>query len=250
MIRAFLCHEVRGPVPHVAEALYDVTLAFQCFIASIGPGLQGDHDTVARGPVATLQPTGAERLTGHHVHIGETGARRLRAAERIGDPSHDLGIGVHVRCGNVQVRPDVVAQCVGEPARDALELALGILFGVDLDTALATAVWQPGQGGLPGHPDSERPCAVDIHRGVVPQPALVGPQRVVVLYPVAGEHFDGAIIQLHREVYHDLVVGLAQDLADPGIQPHDIGGALELLHHHLVHALPVLRLLGAYCFHR
>ncbi len=60
-------------------------------------------------------------------------------------------------------------------------------------------------------------------------PPLAGPRPEVVLDAVAGEHLDGAVVHLDREVDGQLAARLAQDAAHALVQAQPIGGEIELL---------------------
>ena len=69
---------------------------------------------------------------------------------------------------------------------------------------------------------------------VEPDPALVGAEDVVVLDPVSREEANGAVVHPHREVHDDLVLRLAEDRADVGVELDRVRGAMELRRRHLV----------------
>jgi hypothetical protein len=137
-------------------------------------------------------------------------------------------VGVHVRGRDVVFRADVGAQGKGEPAGDALQFGHGVFHRVDLDAALGAAVGQVGHGALPGHPRGQGPDFVDVHRGMVAEPALVRAQDAVVLHPVAGKHLHLAVVHFHGKIHDYLVRGVGEDLADVGVQFHDVRRLVEL----------------------
>ena len=67
------------------------------------------------------------------------------------------------------------------------------------------------------------------HVLVVADAALGRAAAEVVLDAVAGEDLDGAVIHLDREVDVQLAAGLAQDLAQAGVEVELVGGDVELL---------------------
>ena len=73
-------------------------------------------------------------------------------------------------------------------------------------------------------------------------PALVGAEDVVVLDPVALEEPDGAVVHPHREVDDDLVLRLAEDRPDVGVELDRVGRAVELRGRHLVEVQMLLGL--------
>ena len=177
---ALLGHQARAPRAHVAVALDGHAHVRELLSVVLEDLAQREHAPApSRGvtPERAVQPDG---LAGD-----DAGAEPVVARVVVEDPRHDLGVGVHVRGGDVGRRPDEVADGVDELAREALELAVRELARVDLDAALAAAERDADQRGLPGHEAGERADVVDVDVGVVAQAALVGAKRVVVLDAVA-----------------------------------------------------------------
>ena len=75
--------------------------------------------------------------------------------------------------------PMFVAERVGEPARDALDLRLRMLAGDELDAALAAAERDVVQRALVRHPRRQRLDLVEGHVLVVADAALVGPEMLL-----------------------------------------------------------------------
>ncbi len=50
----------------------------------------------------------------------------------------------------------------------------------------------------------------------------------VVLHPVAREHPQVTVVELHREIAGELALDLAQHLAEPRLEPDQLGGFVEL----------------------
>jgi hypothetical protein len=111
----------------------------------------------------------------------------------------------------------------GEP----LHLARAELRGVDLDPALGPAERHAHHRGLPGHEAGERAHLVDVDLGVVAQPALERPARVVVLHAVADEVADGAVVAAQRELDPQLAAGGHQDALHVLVDAEDLEGLLQ-----------------------
>jgi hypothetical protein len=86
---------------------------------------------------------------------------------------------------------------------------------------------------FPRHPRGERRDFVERHAGVVADAALRRSERDVVLDAVAGEHFDLAVVHLHRARHDDLALRMREDLPDARIEAEDARGAVELLEHRI-----------------
>ena len=127
--------------------------------------------------------------------------------------------------------PMLQPRAIGEAPGDALELRHRKAGRIDLDAALGAAEGDVDDRRLPGHPGGQRPDLVDVDGGVVAKAAFVRAQHVVVLHAVAREHLDPAVVHLDREVDDDLVGGLSEDLADLGIEAHEVRGLVELPGH-------------------
>ena len=71
--------------------------------------------------------------------------------------------------------------------------------------ALGAAERNVHHRAFPGHPRCQRAHFVQRHVGREADAALGRPARQRMLHPVAGEHLDASIVQLHRNVYGDLL---------------------------------------------
>src|SRR5713226_3533658 len=105
-----------------------------------------------------------------------------------------------------------------------LELARREDFGVDDDAALGAAEWDVDDGAFPRHPHREGFDLVQGDVGVVADAALRWPPVDVVLHAIAGEDAVRAVVHLHGEVACEL----AQDLAQPRLEPDQLGRGVEL----------------------
>jgi hypothetical protein len=159
--------DVGGVGAHVAKALHREGGAIQGEVVLAGPLLHHVHEALAGGLLAALGAARGEGLAGDHAPQGVLVAAGAPVHVGVHHPHHGLGVGAHVRRGDVVVGADVVTQRVGEAAGDALELGLAVLAGVELDAALGAAEGDLHHGALPGHPGGERLDLVEVHLGVV-----------------------------------------------------------------------------------
>ena len=173
--------------------------------------LEHVHDSLAGRLVS------AERSAHHHGLAGDDAQRVVaivlggHLGVGVGKPSHDLGVGAHVRGGNVVIRPDLIADRRAEPAGDPHQLVAAEIARVALDPALAAAEGDPHQRTFHRHQDRQRLDVVQVDVRVVANAALVRPQRIVVLHPIALEKIVVPVVHEHRKVHHDLVVGLGKN---------------------------------------
>src|SRR4029077_4367925 len=123
----------------VAEALDDDVAAVEVEVAVLGPLGDAVDDALPGGLGAAVAAARGDALAGDHAAHGVAIAGADEVHVRVHHPDHGLAVGVHVGRRDVVVRADVAAERGREPARDALELGLGILARIDLHAALATA---------------------------------------------------------------------------------------------------------------
>jgi hypothetical protein len=67
--------------------------------------------------------------------------------------------------------------------------------------------------------------------------ALCRAERDVVLDSVPCEHFDRAVVHLHRTRHDNLTLGFGEDFPDAGIEVQDAGRHFEFLQHGPEHGL-------------
>src|SRR5207342_758976 len=194
--RTFVANEPGGDRAGVAEALDGDGRPAQVH-PEVGCRLDDAvHGAAGRRLVATLRATERDRLAGDDARDGVPDVHRVG----VHDPGHRLGVRVHVRGGDVPLRPDDDADLGRVTPGQALELLVGQLLRVDDDATLATAVRDADDCALPGHPHREGLDLVEGHVLVVADAALGWSPAEVVLDAVAGEDLDAAVIHLHREV--------------------------------------------------
>ena len=147
---------------------------------------------------------------------------------RVHDPGHHLGVGPHVRGGDVGFRADHRLDLGGEAAGQALQLLAAHRARIAGHAALRAAEGDLDQRALPGHPHGECADVIEIGLRVEAETALGRAAGHVVLDAVAREHADRAVVQLHGEVDRELALWDAQDGAQLLVQPEVLGGCVEL----------------------
>jgi len=119
----------------------------------------------------------------------------------VGDPTHLARAGREVRRRHVETRTDEVLfiKFEGEAAGDALELALRVLVGRNLDPSLGTAKRHIDDRALVRHERGQRHHLVFIHHFRVSNAALGGQHVVAVLRPPGVQNLDLAAVPFDRE---------------------------------------------------
>jgi hypothetical protein len=208
-----------GGATHVAEALHHHARLGHVD-AQVARGFATDHEHAAAGGLDTAQAAAQrDRLAGHDAG----GGRAFVHGVRVHHPGHGLGVGVHVRGGNVLGRADDDADFRGVAARHALEFGLRQLARVDADAALGAAVRQVDRGVLDRHPGGQRHHFRQGHVLVETHAALARAARGVVLHAVALEVGHAAIVQLDRHVDDQRALRALQGL-DPARQRTEVRG--------------------------
>ena len=216
-------HQPRGVRAHVAETLDDHATALDGHV-EVAQALVADHHHAAAGGLnAPARAADVDRLAGDHA------GHRLAHVHGVGvhDPRHGLLVGVHVRRGNVLLRPDELDDLRGVAARHALQLALAHALGIADDAALGSAEGNIDDRALPGHPTGQRAHFVQRDIGRVADAALARTARHGVLHAEAGEHVDHAVVQGHRKVNDDLPRRRAQHLPQSFIEIQLARGKVE-----------------------
>src|SRR4051812_35800967 len=144
-------------------------------------------------------------------------------------PAHDLRRGVDVGRRDIALGTHDPRDGVDVGAREAFELALGELFRVADDAALAAAERKIHHRRLPRHPGGERAHGIDRLVGVKANAALRRTARVVVLHAESLEQLHVAVVHSHRERHVELADRLAQHGAKPRIELEDVGSGIELM---------------------
>ena len=187
----------------------------------------GNHDAAAGRFAAAERSAELDRLAGDH--------RRRRVADVHGvgvhHPRHDLLVGVDVGRRHVFLRADRVDDFRDVAARQRFDLALRHLRRIADDAAFAAAERDVRDRALPRHPRGERGHFVERDAGVIADAAFGRAERDVVLDAEAGEHFDLAVVHLHRTGDDDLPLRVGEDLPDAGVEIEQSGGDVEFLEH-------------------
>jgi len=214
---------------HVAEALDADGGAGQVEADLVGPVLEAEHHALAGGLFASRASAGLQRLAGHDaldvLTLGDAGGIGVG----VHHPDHRLGVGPQVGRRNVVVGTDVAAQGVGEASDDPLQLVGLESAGVERDAALCSAERDVTQSRLPRHPRSQGLDLVEVDHGVESDSALVGTQQIGMLDAVAPENPVGPVVETHREVHDDLVLGLGEDRPQIVGEVDQVGATIELV---------------------
>ena len=186
-----------------------------------------DHHAAARRFTAAQRSAHLERLA------RDDRCRGMSDVHAVGvhHPRHHLLVRVDVRRGDVFFRSDGVDDFGDIAAGQRLQLAARHLRGIADDAALSAAERNVGDGAFPRHPGGQRRHLVKRDAGVVPDAALGGAKRDVVLHAKAGEHFDLAVVHLYRARHDDLPLGAGEDFPDARLEAEDPGCSIEFLQH-------------------
>ena len=166
------------------------------------------------GITSAGRSTERQRLSGDHTW----GTPSHDLLVLVQHPGHDLGVGIDVGRGNIDVRADVVRDGPNVTPGKALQLPLGHLLGVANHPALPPAQGEVHDGGLPGHPGGQGTHGVERLLGVEADPTLGGTTGVVVLHPKSLEHPYRAVVHPHRDAHVKLPHRPTQKLVHCGIQ--------------------------------
>ena len=195
---------------HVARARNDGGLAGQ-ILALGGEHVGEEIDRAVTGRLGADQRTAPfQPLAGEHA--GEVVGDALVLAEHVADlaPAH-----ADIARRNVDIRADVAVELGHEALAEAHDLAGALALGVEVGTTLAAAHGQAGQCVLEGLLEGEELQHRFGDAGVEADAALVGADRVVVLYAPAALDADitGIIFPADAEGNHAVRLGdAAQDL--------------------------------------
>ena len=91
-----------------------------------------------------------------------------------------------------------------------LQLVGGERAGIHVDAAFGAAVGQAHDAALPRHEHGQGAHGVQVQPGLVAQAALGGAAADVVMHAIASEDADPSVVQLDREVHHELALDLPQ----------------------------------------
>ncbi len=204
------------------------------------------HAPVAGGLGADERAAPVEPLAGEDA--GELVPQPLVLAEEEPDlaPAH-----ADVARGDVGVGADVAEQLGHEALAEAHDLDVALALGIEVRPALAAAHRQRGERVLEDLLEGQELQDAQVHRGVEPQPALVGADRAVHLDAVAAVDLDLPLVVHPRHPEHQHPLGLDDALDDArmavlGMAVEDEGERLQ----HLLHRLVELRLRGVLGLHR
>src|SRR5713226_3163983 len=220
----FVVHEAGEVHADIPEPLDRDGRSFEGQLDLLGGLADRIHEAAGRRLVPAERSSDHQRLARDHARDGEA----FRHRDRVHDPGHRLAVRVHVRRGDVLLRADDDRDLGRIPAGHALELVLRHLLRIADHAALRAAVWDAHDRALPRHPAGEGADLVEGDVPVVPDPALEGADRVVVLDAVPREDLHGPVVQLDREVHGELTARVLQDLEQPGFQVQFLAGPVDL----------------------
>jgi len=221
---AVLGHQQPGEVtPDVAESLNHHPAAGERNTEIASVFFHDVHHSPTRRFLAPERASEGDGLAGHD-------GRRVAMPARVfvEQPSHHLGVGVHVGCGDVTVGTEHDGDPLGETSREPLQLEPAQLPGVDRHAAFGAAEGNVEQGRLPRHDRGETQDLVLVGVRVVADAAFARPARSVVLNAVSGEHLDAPVVHPHGDLDRHLAERLQQDAAHVRVQIDQIGGPREM----------------------
>ncbi|MOA01769.1 hypothetical protein D3C78_1211910 [compost metagenome] len=214
-----------GGAAHVAKALHHHARLGDVDVEVAG-GFARHHEHATAGSFHTAQATAqGDRLAGDHAGGGGAFVHGIR----VHHPGHGLGVGVHVRGGNVFRRPDDHADFGRVAARHALEFGLRQVARINTDTALGAAIRQVHRGVLDRHPGRQRHHFGQGHILVETHAAFARTARHVVLHAIALEVGDRAIVQFDRHVDDQRALRALQRLDPPAQRAKVRGDPVDLL---------------------
>jgi hypothetical protein len=122
------------------------------------------------------------------------------------------------------------------PARDALELPAGKGARIDAHPAFRPAERQADDGAFPRHPHGERRHLAEVDVEGVADAALRGPHRQEMLDAIAEDRSDRLVVVAAKGKRHHVgALRAAQPCPEVGVEPHALGGPVELRDRELVH---------------
>ena len=142
-------------------------------------------------------------LAGQHAF--EAVREPLVCAEHIAD---FLAADADVARRNVDIRADMAVKLRHEGLTEAHDFMLRLALRVKVGAALAAAHGQAGERVLEGLLEAEEFQDALVHRGMEPDAALVGANRVVELDAVAAVHLHLVVVVLPRHAERDDAVRL------------------------------------------
>jgi len=207
-----LLDELGGPVADSAEALDDEGLASNTLgkAATIDEGLGAEHltdgvvDTEAGGLGAASNTALGDELSSAaalsvdvlltlHVNVG------------ILDPGHNLLVGAHIGSEAIDLSTDkaLLDELHSVLAGHSLDLVLGVLARVNLDTTLGTTERNISDGKLEGHEGSESFDLLKINISRVASATLDGKLVGRVLGSVASDGLKVSVVSTEGDVEPD-----------------------------------------------
>ena len=217
-------NQLGGPRTDVAKTLDRHLGVFDCDSECLTGFARDDHRSATRGLIAT---EGAAQVHGFSGH--DRRAVAVLLAVLVHDPGHDLGVGIHIRRGDVAIGPEGHVDFLGEATRQGLKFRAGHFGRVAGDASLGAAKGYSDEGGLPGHQGRQRADFVQVDLVMKSEAALVGPAYRVVLYTIAVEEFEMPVVHADRDLHDQLAIGRPQEHLDFVLEIEVVEGDVELL---------------------
>ncbi len=122
----------------------------------------------------------------------------------IHDPAHHLGIGIHIRGGDIRIGADEHDDLRGIAPRHPLELPFGHRLGVAFDTTLGTTKGNVDEGTLPCHEHGQSANLLEANRWMESNSSLGRSPGDIVLNTKSGKYLVLPVIHLDGKVDGDL----------------------------------------------
>ncbi len=183
----------------------------------------GDHQAAAGGFLAAARAAERERFA------GDDGRGGVAHVHRVGvhDPGHGLLVGAQIRSGNVALGPDKLDDLRGIAASDALDFAHGKFGRIADHATLRAAKRNVNDGAFPRHPGGKRANFVESHVGSEADATLARPAHDGVMDAVADENFHVPVIERHRDVHRNLLVGVLHVAVQAFFETQTLGSHFE-----------------------
>jgi hypothetical protein len=142
--------------------LHDDTRLFHGYPETLQHQPRHQCHTSAGGLTTTGTAAQRHRLAGHDRRFGMPAL----AFDFFQEPAHRSVVGIHIRRGNIHLRPDKRRQRPRVCPSEQHLLAGGERPWVAGNPALRAAKWQVEQRALPGHEVGQPPHLVQVHTGM------------------------------------------------------------------------------------
>jgi len=197
----FICYT------HISEfGLFDKGFDFEELLDTVvhteTSGLGTAFNTTLRGELASAATFSVDVTLTVHVDIG------------ILDPSHNLLVSSKIGTEAIDLGSNeaLLGQLHSVSPGDSLDLVLGVLLGVNLDTTLGTAEGNVSDGELESHQGGESHNFLQINIVGISSATLNGELVMLVLSAVADDVLHGAVVSADWDGKTDNVVAHLDDI--------------------------------------